>query len=68
METALFVKGLDDAEKLQFQQEFERKAKSRGTGIMWAIGLGGVGAHRFYMGQTGLGILYVCFAGVPRES
>ena len=61
METALFTKGLDDAEKLQFQQEFDRKAKSPGAGMAWAIGLGGVGAHRFYMGQTGLGIVYVVF-------
>lgn len=61
METALFTKGLDDAERLQFNQEFDRKAKSRGWGIAWAIGLGGLGAHKFYMGQIGLGILYVCF-------
>ena len=59
METALFTKGLDDAEKLQFQQEFKRKSKR--TAIFWAIGLGGLGAHRFYMGETGLGVLYACF-------
>ena len=61
METALFTKGLDDAERLQFSQEYDRKSKSRNAGIWWAIGLGGLGAHKFYMGQTGMGILYVCF-------
>ena len=67
METALFTKGLDDAEKLQFQQEFKRKSKSKGTGIFWAIGLGGIGAHRFYLDETALGILYLClvWTGVP---
>ena len=61
METALFTKGLDDAERLQFQQEFKRKAKSQGIGIAWALLLGGLGAHRFYMGEPGWGILYVLF-------
>ena len=60
MATALFTKGLDDAERLQFQQEFKRKSKSKGTGIFWAIGLGGIGAHRFYLGEKGMGFLYLC--------
>ena len=61
MDANLLTNGLNDPEKLQFQREFKRKAKSKGLAIFWAILLGGLGAHRFYMGETGLGILYVCF-------
>ena len=61
MDESLVTNGLNDPEKLQFQREFKRKAKSKGLAIFWAIGLGGLGAHRFYMGEPGLGILYVCF-------
>jgi len=32
--------------------------KSKKTAIILAIFLGAVGAHRFYLGQTGKGILY----------
>lgn len=36
------------------------------AGIL-AILLGGIGAHKFYQGRTGLGILYLCFSwsGIP---
>ncbi len=35
--------------------------KSRGTAIAFALFLGGFGAHRFYLGQGGLGLLYLLF-------
>lgn len=35
--------------------------KDRTTAGILAILLGGVGAHKFYLGETGLGILYLCF-------
>lgn len=36
-------------------------SKDRTTAGILAILLGGVGAHKFYLGQTGMGILYLCF-------
>jgi TM2 domain-containing membrane protein YozV len=29
--------------------------------MLWCALLGGVGAHRFYLGQKGFGLLYLCF-------
>ena len=35
--------------------------KSRGMAVFLAFILGGVGAHKFYLGSAGLGILYIIF-------
>jgi TM2 domain-containing membrane protein YozV len=35
--------------------------KNATTGVMLAVLLGGIGAHRFYLGETGKGILYFSF-------
>jgi len=35
--------------------------KSRTAAIAWAFFLGGVGAHKFYLGQPLWGILYALF-------
>lgn len=38
--------------------------KSKITALLLCIFLGGLGAHRFYVGKVGTGILYLCTAGV----
>jgi TM2 domain-containing membrane protein YozV len=38
-----------------------RAAKSKGVAILLALLLGGLGAHKFYMGQIGRGFLYLLF-------
>jgi TM2 domain-containing membrane protein YozV len=38
--------------------------KHIGTAYKWLIFLGGVGAHRYYQGKIGTGILYTCTAGL----
>jgi TM2 domain-containing membrane protein YozV len=42
-------------------------SKDRVTAGVLAILLGWVGAHRFYLGDVGLGLLYLCFfwTGIP---
>jgi TM2 domain-containing membrane protein YozV len=37
--------------------------KSKGTAYLLLIFLGVIGAHRFYLGKTGTGILYLCTLG-----
>lgn len=37
-------------------------SKDRTTAGILGLLLGGIGAHKFYLGETGLGILYLCFS------
>ena len=60
-EDAALTKDLTDQERLMFQTEMGTRRKSATTGVLLALFLGGLGAHRFYLGQTGRGILYVVF-------
>ena len=41
--------------------------RNRVTAGVLAILLGGIGAHKFYLGQSGQGILYLlfCWTGIP---
>ena len=41
--------------------------KNKTTAILWCFFLGAFGAHKFYLGQTGWGILYLlfCWTGIP---
>jgi TM2 domain-containing membrane protein YozV/RNA polymerase subunit RPABC4/transcription elongation factor Spt4 len=40
----------------------DRPGKEKTTAIVLAFLLGGIGAHKFYLGQIGLGILYLIFS------
>ena len=61
MHSSAYMKELNDNEKLLFQHEFGTKQKKTSTAVLLALFLGGIGAHRFYMGQTGLGVVYILF-------
>lgn len=45
----------------------ENSEKSRIAAGVFALVLGGLGIHKFYMGQIGMGILYLlfCWTGIP---
>lgn len=45
-----------------FMVHYASKEKKPMTAILLALLLGNIGAHKFYLGQTALGILYLLFA------
>jgi hypothetical protein len=55
----MMTKGMSDTERLMFVTEFNAKKKNSSTAILLALFLGGLGAHHFYMGKIGVGIVYV---------
>jgi len=48
-------------QRMMFQIQYRDVAKSRTTALLLTFFLGGVGAHRFYLGQVGMGIIYLVF-------
>jgi TM2 domain-containing membrane protein YozV len=47
--------------QMLFFMQYNNTKKNPTTAILLALFLGGLGAHKFYMGETGLGILYILF-------
>ena len=47
--------------------QYSNVKKSTSTALLLALFLGGIGVHKFYMGQTGAGIIYLlfCWTGIP---
>ena len=54
-------KKLSEDERDVFNYKFERQKKSVSTYAILAVFIGGIGAHKFYLEQIGLGILYAVF-------
>jgi len=55
------LRSLSQEQRLAFQAEYEGRKKDATAAILLALFLGGVGAHHFYLGRSGLGILYLLF-------
>src|SRR5262249_50224545 len=52
------MENMTQEQRMLFQAQYGRAVKNRTTAFLLTFFLGGVGAHRFYLGQVGLGILY----------
>jgi TM2 domain-containing membrane protein YozV len=57
----MLMQNMNDNERLLFASEMNSIRKSRTAGLVLTLFLGGIGAHRFYLGETLLGILYLLF-------
>lgn len=61
LDDIVLTKDFTEQERLLFQQETGALRKEPTTGVLLAVFLGDFGAHRFYMGQKGLGFVYLLF-------
>jgi len=58
---------MNDQQRAFFYAEYGRAKKDEVVGVLFALFLGCFGIHRFYLGETGWGILYLVFSwtGIP---
>lgn len=57
----LMTTDLEPQEQAVFNTEFTSVRKDKTVGFLLTLFLGGLGAHRYYLGETGLGIVYTLF-------
>lgn len=57
---ALAMRDLTDEERTLFLAELGGSRKDTTIAVLLCLFLGGLGAHCFYLGQSLLGILYIC--------
>ena len=61
MDEMILMKDMTDPQRMMFQSEMNKLLKDRTTGLLLTLFLGGIGAHHFYLGKAGLGVLYLLF-------
>ena len=54
-------KGMTDSQRMMFQAEMASVRKDPMVAFLFTLFLGGLGAHWYYMGRIGLGLIYTLF-------
>ena len=54
-------RSMTNDQRLAFQSGYLSRRKDTSVAVLLAVFLGGVGAHHFYLGNIGLGIVYLLF-------
>jgi len=62
MEAVSGMEKLTPQQKLYFQQEYDKVVRDPSTALVLCLLLGGIGAHRFYLRQMGMGVAYLLFS------
>jgi TM2 domain-containing membrane protein YozV len=61
MELLPYTNGMTAAQQAAFYNEYANQKKDPTTGLLLSFFLGGVGAHKYYMGNDRLGLAYLLF-------
>ena len=63
MESSLhyLTKKMSHSEKFAFYNEYNLRKRDTAIGVSLALLLGGIGIHRFWLGQTKAGVTYLIF-------
>jgi TM2 domain-containing membrane protein YozV len=61
------MNNMSEQQRVIFLAQYHSVRKDAVVGVLLAFFLGHFGGHRFYMGEVGLGILYLlfCWTGIP---
>jgi TM2 domain-containing membrane protein YozV len=67
MDINMMLQNVPQDKQMMFMMQYNNVKKNNTTAVLLALFLGGLGIHKFYLGQTGLGILYLlfCWTGIP---
>ena len=55
------MQGMTEHQQIMFMAQYNMVRKDATAAILLAFFLGSFGAHRFYMGEIGMGVLYLVF-------
>ena len=55
------MRDMSEQQRMMFVSQYNNVKKDSTVAVLLCLFLGGLGAHRFYMGQIGLGVLYAAF-------
>jgi TM2 domain-containing membrane protein YozV len=58
---AMMQREMNPQQAMMVMQMVQNQQKNATTAVLLALFLGGLGAHKFYLGKVGLGILYIVF-------
>ncbi len=67
LEMQQLIRSLPRESQAAFMVQYNAQRKNPTTAVVLALLLGGLGVHKFYLEQTGMGILYLLFSwtGIP---
>lgn len=67
MEINMMLQNVPQDKQMMFMMQYNNVKKNPTTAVLLALFLGNLGIHKFYLGETGLGILYLlfCWTGIP---